>query len=76
MAAMLRLKMQGELTVFCQCITFPKLVNYYTVLDYKTAIAEIVIHKINRISSSKDTRSKLWWEPPADKTFFRHCQFR
>ena len=76
MAAMLRLKMQGELTVFCQFITIPELVSYYRALDYETAIAEIVIHKINQISSSKDTRSNLKWEPPADKTFFTKCQFR
>ena len=75
MAAMLRLKMQGELTVFCQFNTIPKLVNYYRALDYEPAIAEIVIHKINQISSSKDSHSNLKWEPPADKTFFASVSF-
>ena len=74
MAAMLRLKMQGELTVFCQFITIRNLVNYYRALDYETSIAEIVIHQINQISSSEDTRSNLW-KPPADKTFFASVSF-
>ena len=75
MAAMLRLKMQGELTVFCQFITIRNLVNYYRALDYETSIAEIVIPKSTKFHHQKTRVQICSGNPLLIRLFFATVSF-